>query len=221
MNETTTASFGNILNPFRQNGSPTATILTLFFVAFTTLYAFQTSHTYLRLRHIPGPLLNGFTPLVITYHCLRGDINTYNQRLVNKYGPLVRVTPTTVMISDAKTLAYVCSTKAGYRKGLYFEFARWSLERRSRLSMRGNEERKERKGKLGPAVSFLFFIFLSCWVWFGGDGLGTGLANSIVHRTWPRANGAESRQDDSGVCTVGREEVLVDADGGEADGVWS
>ena len=148
----------SIPNPLPLPSPPslTPTILLALTLLLLTLSLLTLLQTYHRLAHIPGPLLNALTPLVVTYHCLKGDINSYNQSLVDRYGPLVRVTPTTVMISDAKTLQYVCSQRAGYRKGLWFEFARWSLERSSSLAMRGNEERKVRKGMLSPAVSSPF-----------------------------------------------------------------
>ncbi len=105
-----------------------------------------------RLRHIPGPFLNSITSLVLAYHSWKEDHCTYVYRLCQEYGPLVRVTPTVVVFSDGPTLRYICSVKANYTKGLWFEFTRWDLERYSCISMRDNESRKERKMKLLPAV---------------------------------------------------------------------
>lgn len=106
-----------------------------------------------RLRHIPGPFLNSITPLVLAYHSWKEDYCTYVYRLCQEYGPLVRVTPNVVVFSDAQTFRYICSVKANYTKGLWFEFSRWDLERYSCIAMRDNESRKERKMKLLPAVS--------------------------------------------------------------------
>jgi len=129
-------------------------------IAFTILLAIsvQVSRQYYRLRHIPGPFLNALTPLVLTYHCIKGDITAYTYSLAEKYGPLVRVSPNIVMHSDPDTFRRVCSVKANYTKGLWFEFSRWSLERYSCIAMRDNESRKERKGMLMPAVSIPFFL---------------------------------------------------------------
>ncbi|KAK0644013.1 cytochrome P450 [Cercophora newfieldiana] len=115
---------------------------------WTALYVFR---TWRRLSHVPGPFLNSITPLVLTYHCLKEDINTYTYELSLKYGPLVRVAPNVVAHYDPETLRRVCSVKANYTKGLWFEFSRWDLERYSCIAMRDNESRKIRKTKLLPA----------------------------------------------------------------------
>ncbi|KAK1828873.1 cytochrome P450 [Podospora conica] len=109
--------------------------------------------TWRRLSHVPGPLLNSLTPLVLTYHCLKEDINTYVYNLSLQYGPLVRVSPNIVAHFDPETFRHVCSYKANYTKGLWFEFSRWDLDHYSCIAMRDNESRKERKAKLVPAWS--------------------------------------------------------------------
>ncbi len=105
-----------------------------------------------RLRHIPGPFLNSITSLVLVYHSWKEDHTTYVYRLCQEYGPLVRVAPTVVVFCDGPTFRYICSAKANYTKGLWFEFSRWDLKRYSCIAMRDNESRKERKMKLLPAV---------------------------------------------------------------------
>ncbi|KAK5653714.1 hypothetical protein OQA88_8745 [Cercophora sp. LCS_1] len=128
--------------------SPVLSILALVVASAVFLQIFV---TWRRLRHIPGPFLNSISPLVMTYHCLKEDISDYSHRLTIKYGPLVRVSPNVVMYEDPETMRRVCSVKANYTKGLWFEFSRWSLERYSCIAMRDNESRKERKAKLLPA----------------------------------------------------------------------
>ncbi len=123
------------------------------------LFVIQTFRTWYRLRHTPGPFLNSITPLVMTYHCFKEDISMYTYELTRKYGPLVRVQPNVVVYEDPETMRRVCSVKANFTKGLWFEFSRWDLERYSCIAMRDNESRKERKTKLLPAVRHLFFFF--------------------------------------------------------------
>ena len=119
----------------------------------TFFFTIQTFQTWYRLRHIPGPFLNGFTPLVLVYHSLKGDISDYTRDLTVKYGPLVRVTPTVVVYDDPEVMRRIASPRNKYSKGLWFEFTRWSLERYSSVAMRDDKSRKERKGKLLPAWS--------------------------------------------------------------------
>jgi len=131
--------------------SKPATVIAAILIALglsVTLYVFQ---TWRRLSHIPGPFLNSITPLVLTYHCLKEDITTYTYELSLKYGPLVRVSPNIVAYYDPETLRRICSVKANYTKGLWFEFSRWDLKHYSCIAMRDNESRKIRKMKLVPA----------------------------------------------------------------------
>ncbi|KAK4663884.1 uncharacterized protein QC763_501940 [Podospora pseudopauciseta] len=133
---------------------PTTTLvpLALLFL-LTTFIIIPTLIQYHRLSHIPGPLLNSLTSLVYARRTLKPGSAQYVYDLCRQYGPLVRVTPNIVVFSDAATFRYVCSHKAKYTKGLWFEFSRWDLKRWSCIAMRDNESRKERKNKLIPAWS--------------------------------------------------------------------
>jgi len=94
----------------------------------------------------------------MTWHCIKEDITVYTHSLTVKYGPLVRVSPNVVMYSDPDTFRRVCSVKANYTKGLWFEFSRWDLHRPSLIAMRDNESRKDRKSRLSPAVGYSLLI---------------------------------------------------------------
>lgn len=133
---------------------PTSRVVTLALGATVILglvFVVRTFLTWRRLRHVPGPFLNSITPLVLTYHCLKNDVTTYTYELSLKYGPLVRIQPNVVVHYDPDTFRRVCSVKANYSKGLWFEFSRWDLNRPSCIAMRDNESRKIRKTKLLPA----------------------------------------------------------------------
>lgn len=137
-----------------------ATTIVLATVAISGVaYLISTFFTWWRLRHIPGPFLNSITPLLLTYHCIKADVTKYTYTLHEKYGPLVRIQPNMVMFSDPDTFRYICSQKAGYTKGLWFEFTRWDLKRWSLTSLRDNETRKIRKAQVSPAVSVVNSVF--------------------------------------------------------------
>ena len=146
-------AMSDLLGFVESSHSTTVTILlatTGFFIVASLVHVFL---TWRRLRHIPGPFLNSITPLVLTWHSIKGDITVYMHSLSVKYGPLVRVAPNTVMFSDPGTFRHVCSAKSGYTKAVWFEFARWDLTRYSIIAMRDNESRKTRKAQLSPAAS--------------------------------------------------------------------
>ena len=144
-----------VLGSLQPGNFSTSAIILATALIFGLVPLVQVFLTWRRLRHIPGPFLNSITPLVLTWHCVKEDITEYTHGLSLKYGPLVRVSPNTVMYSDPDTFRRVCSVKAGYTKGLWFEFSRWDLSRYSLISLRDNESRKARKAQLSPSASDL------------------------------------------------------------------
>ena len=56
------------------------------------------------IAHIPGPLLPKLTSLWLYYHAYIGDEASVIHRLHAQYGPLVRVAPNEVDISDADAI---------------------------------------------------------------------------------------------------------------------
>lgn len=145
-------TLNDLLQVFSSGHLTASTILLYSLLSLATWYLVSVYLQYRRLRHIPGPFLNSITPLVCTYHSIKCDMSAYIYNLTVKYGPLVRITPNTVVNVDADTFRRICSYKAGYTKGLWFEFSRWDLDSYSCIAMRDNETRKERKNKLSPAV---------------------------------------------------------------------
>ncbi|KAM7213653.1 Cytochrome P450 [Rhypophila decipiens] len=145
--------FGNLAIPdnLNINISRTAVFFLLPIALLLTWYITTVTIQYYRLRHIPGPFLNAITPLVLTYHSLKGDITEYTYEIARKYGPLARLQPNMVVYTDPDTFRRICSYKAGYTKGLWFEFSRWDLNSYSCIAMRDNPRRKDRKNKIAPA----------------------------------------------------------------------
>lgn len=68
------------------------------------------------LQAIPGPLLCRFTPLWAWYHSFLGDESRQIQALHEKYGPVIRIGPNDVVISDGEALAPIYSEKGGFLK---------------------------------------------------------------------------------------------------------
>ncbi|KAF9873690.1 hypothetical protein CkaCkLH20_08800 [Colletotrichum karsti] len=56
------------------------------------------------LAKFPGPFWGSVTRLWITYHNIKQDECQVNQALHRKYGPVIRITPTMLLVSDATKL---------------------------------------------------------------------------------------------------------------------
>lgn len=68
------------------------------------------------LRNVPGPALCKFTSLWSYYHSYIGDECTQIDSHHKQYGPIVRIGPNEVSISDGAALAPVYSDKGGFLK---------------------------------------------------------------------------------------------------------
>lgn len=73
------------------------------------------------LSHVPGPLICKVTSLWMYYHSYIGDECTCIDKLHRKYGPVIRIAPNEVCISDGAALAPVYSEKGGFLKARCYE----------------------------------------------------------------------------------------------------
>ncbi|KAH7115925.1 cytochrome P450 [Dendryphion nanum] len=87
-------------------------------VAFISYLAFKVAHQiiYYRfchpLRHFPGPFWASVTRLWIAYHNIKADECELELALHRKYGPVLRITPTLLLVSDATKLPEVYNRQA-------------------------------------------------------------------------------------------------------------
>lgn len=160
INELNATGIRELLGTLQSRNLNTGILLVTTALILATTVFIQVFLQYRRLRHIPGPFLNSITPLVLTYHCFKGDISAYIASLGFKYGPLVRISPNMVLFWDVDTFRRICHGKSAYTKGLWFEFSRWDLKNYSLIAMRDNESRRERKSKIAPAVSDFSSLFV-------------------------------------------------------------
>ncbi|EMC91356.1 hypothetical protein BAUCODRAFT_117766 [Baudoinia panamericana UAMH 10762] len=68
------------------------------------------------LHAIPGPLICKLTSLWTYYHSYFGDESTRIDELHKRYGPIVRIAPNEVIISDGAALAPIYVEKGGFSK---------------------------------------------------------------------------------------------------------
>ena len=88
--------------------------------ALVVIYIASWIRSYRRLSHIPGP--PGWGASVLPWVKLHTRADTMDQfyQLNEKYGPLVRVAPNTVITSDAQTLRRISAPRSPYRRSLNY-----------------------------------------------------------------------------------------------------
>lgn len=88
------------------------------FLTFTILFVLYTAVSYFisPLRRVPGPFLAKFTNLwrlVVTYG---GRPELVHRQLHDQYGPIVRLGPNSVSLSDPKIIRTLYTIKGDYLK---------------------------------------------------------------------------------------------------------
>ena len=88
--------------------------LTTLLVLISTRCVYRTR--FHSLAHVPGPLLAKCSSLWLYYHAYIGDETTAVHQLHKTYGPVVRVAPNDVDISDGDAIAPIYIDKGGLLK---------------------------------------------------------------------------------------------------------
>ncbi|KAH7171270.1 cytochrome P450 [Dactylonectria macrodidyma] len=73
-----------------------------------------------RLRHIPGPFFAGCTRLWKLNHVRRGEMEKVQMRLHARYGPVVRIAPNEVLISDPSAVKSIYGHTSNFGKTKFY-----------------------------------------------------------------------------------------------------
>ena len=85
------------------------------------IVAYLLSNKYLSsLRDVPGPFLSGFTELWKFRVHERGNWHETCASLHKKYGPIVRIGPSEVLISDPEAIRVVYALRSGFVKSQFY-----------------------------------------------------------------------------------------------------
>ncbi|KAK3988391.1 cytochrome P450 [Cladorrhinum sp. PSN332] len=87
-------------------------------------YFISAIHAWYRLRHIPGPRLASFTYTWFGLWMWRGKITHILTKIHEKYGPLVRIGPNALLVSDPDTLFHINGVRSNYPRGEWYKSIR-------------------------------------------------------------------------------------------------
>lgn len=73
------------------------------------------------LRKIPGPWYAGFTDLVLKKHVVTGQRIHYIHALHEKYGPIVRIAPTEIDVSEPEAYKQIHRIGSGFLKDPWYQ----------------------------------------------------------------------------------------------------
>ena len=118
------------------------------------------------LRSIPGPPLARFTNIWILFKTAQGQSHTLYQDLHHQYGPIVRVGPRKVIVSEPEHLAQVYGTTRNLPKSNFYNAFQIPMvaaplpglanpTQENLFSTRNQEYHKQMKSVLTPAYSLI------------------------------------------------------------------
>ncbi|KAK4505181.1 hypothetical protein PRZ48_003144 [Zasmidium cellare] len=122
-------------------------------VLAVALFALTSYRSYNRLKHIPGPTLWGWTVLPLFMVHLRGEIYDVFGDLNKKYGPLVRIAPNTLLISDPEELRKMSAARSPYTRSPWYVAMRVIPGVENVLSTRDEHDHDERRRKMASGYS--------------------------------------------------------------------
>ncbi|KAF4549872.1 Cytochrome P450-like protein 63 [Elsinoe fawcettii] len=100
------------------------------------------------LRKIPGPFISKWTNLVLKYHTLAGTRMQYIHSLHERYGSVVRSSPTEVAVNDADAVRTIQCTAGGFDKAPWYDLTGPGL-----IGMRDRTKHSQRRRLLAHALS--------------------------------------------------------------------
>ncbi|KAK2029101.1 cytochrome P450 [Colletotrichum zoysiae] len=130
-------------------------VLFIFAVTIVVGLLARELYSWYRLSHVPGPFWHAITGFSMARAALNGSVHEYYMELHEKYGPLVRIGPNTVIFSDGDTLRKIAGARSQYTKGEWYAVGRTTPGEDHLFSMRDEEKRKYLKSKMGPGYAGL------------------------------------------------------------------
>ncbi|RDA88395.1 hypothetical protein CP532_5629 [Ophiocordyceps camponoti-leonardi (nom. inval.)] len=85
-------------------------------VALRSIFQILRSST----AHVPGPWYTKYTSLILDFHFMTATRTSYVHRLHQMYGPVVRLGPNEVAVSDIEAVKTIYSTKETFRKSDFY-----------------------------------------------------------------------------------------------------
>ncbi|KAI1502492.1 cytochrome P450 [Biscogniauxia marginata] len=118
---------------------------------FTLWYIYTTIAAWYRLRHIPGPYLARFSSLWLAVTIFTGKVDRFNK--LQKYGRIVRISPTHVMTDDPAVLRQIAIARTRYTKDAWYLAAKFRPEDDSMITVLENRPHDIVKAKTAIGYS--------------------------------------------------------------------
>jgi hypothetical protein len=125
-------------------------------LSFVLISIVQRLYAWQRLRHVPGPFWAAFSRLWMVHHVRGGRMHLDLRELHDKYGPLARIGPDTLVTSDPVLLRRILGVRTKYRRSNWYDAMRLDPTKDNVLSMRDDDRHNELRTKMAAGVRLIF-----------------------------------------------------------------
>ncbi|KAK4150335.1 Pisatin demethylase [Chaetomidium leptoderma] len=112
---------------------------------------FTRIRNWYRLRHIPGPATARWSKFWLVRRQFGGRLLQHLRDTTKKYGPVARIGPRHVVVSDPPEIRRIWSIRSGYARSSWYAGLRFDPNRDSILTMTNNKTHHRVRSRLLPA----------------------------------------------------------------------
>ncbi|KAF5722727.1 pisatin demethylase (cytochrome P450) [Fusarium mundagurra] len=128
-------------------------VIAIAVLGLVVLFVADTSRTWYRLSHVPGPFWAGFSKAWMVRQSFKG-IQPYAMQQANeKYGSLVRIGPNELATDDPKLLRRMMSSRSAYTRGPWYNALRFEPGKDNLFSMRDDDAHAKLRNKMAAGYS--------------------------------------------------------------------
>ena len=117
------------------------------------VYFVASIRSYKHLSHIPGPRSWGWSVAPLFWVHLQGEIFDKFNNLSRQYGPIVRVSPNALLVSDPDVLRRISAARSPYTRAEWYIATRLTPGKDNCLSTRDEKRHDELRRKMAASYS--------------------------------------------------------------------
>jgi cytochrome P450 len=121
--------------------------------ALLLTYLTRVALQWYRLSHIPGPFWASISSFWMIRQSLKGRLALATKELTDKYGPLVRVSPTDVVTCDPDIVRRTTAVRSEYTRGPWYDAMKLEPGRDNLFSLRDEAAHMKLRNKMAAGYS--------------------------------------------------------------------
>lgn len=133
-----------------------ARLLSAILIVLSGSYLYRKTQTHYRLRQFEGPWVAKWSRLWLLRTVLSGKMNLTFYEVSKRYGPVARIGPNSLMVSDAALWRKICAVRSPYMRSDWYKGMRLEPDKDVILTYRSAKHQEMRR-KMATGVRSMPF----------------------------------------------------------------